>query len=482
MSQTPGARPCLSVVMPCFNERATIREIVKQVLDSPWTAELVIVDDGSTDGTRQILAELTDERVRVLLQPVNQGKGAALRRGFQAATAEYVLVQDADLEYDPNDWPALLAPLIEDRADVVYGSRFMGSGAHRVLYFWHSVGNRFLTLASNMVTNLNLTDMETCYKVFRRDVIQGLDIEEDRFGFEPEITGKVAAAGLRVYEVGISYDGRTYAEGKKIGWRDGVRAVYCVLRYSPRRLRRAAAERLQPSSIDEADVELAEALDTLEEADNYADWIVDLFAEHLHGDILEVGAGHGTLAARLARYGRLTACEPSPRAAALLRQRFADDPSVEVVESDAESLTHQRHFDAIVMVNVLEHIPDDVGALAHLREGLRPGGKLIVLSPAFEALYSDFDRRVGHHRRYRAGQLRSRLVRAGLSPLDVRYVNAPGALAWLLYARMLRRTPTTSGATRLYDRVVVPVLRRVEDGRRPPFGQSVVAVAQRPPA
>jgi glycosyltransferase involved in cell wall biosynthesis len=223
--------PCLSVVMPCFNELATIDEITKRVLDSPWVGELVIVDDGSTDGTRERLAQLDDPRVRVLLQPRNRGKGAALRRGFAEATQPYAVVQDADLEYDPAEYPRLLAPLVDGRADVVYGSRFMGADAHRVLFFWHSMGNRVLTLLSNMFTDLNLTDMETCYKAFRTEVIQAIAIEEDRFGFEPEITAKVASRGLRVYEVGISYSGRTYDEGKKIGWRDGVRALVCIVRY-----------------------------------------------------------------------------------------------------------------------------------------------------------------------------------------------------------------------------------------------------------
>jgi glycosyltransferase involved in cell wall biosynthesis len=225
--------PCLSVVVPCYNERPTINQLLKRVLDSPWTDEVIVVDDGSTDGTRDLLATVSDERVKVVLQPENQGKGAALRRGFEVATAEFVVVQDADLEYDPSDYPALLEPLVDGRADVVFGSRFMGGRPHRVLYFWHSMGNRLLTLASNMATNLNLTDMETCYKAFRREVVQGLDLREDRFGIEPEITAKVASGGFRIYEVGISYSGRTYAEGKKIGWRDGLWALRCIVRYSP---------------------------------------------------------------------------------------------------------------------------------------------------------------------------------------------------------------------------------------------------------
>ena len=224
--------PCLGVVMPCFNERATIKVIVDRVLASSLVAELIVVDDGSTDGTREILREFSDPRVRVVEQPTNRGKGAALRRGFEQVTAEYVIVQDADLEYDPRDYAQMVTPLLEDKADVVYGSRFLGGRPHRVLYFWHSVGNKLLTLMSNMFTNLNLTDMETCYKAFRREVIQSIDVQEDRFGFEPEITAKVARAGWRVYEVGISYSGRTYAEGKKIRLKDGFGALYAIVKHN----------------------------------------------------------------------------------------------------------------------------------------------------------------------------------------------------------------------------------------------------------
>jgi len=230
-SSVHDPRPCLSVVMPAYNEEATVRTAVDAVLASPWLAQLVIVDDCSTDGTAGLLATLDDPRITVLSHGINQGKGAALRTGFAHATADFVVVQDADLEYDPAEFGKLLTPLLDGNADVVYGSRFAGGESHRVLYFWHSVGNKLLTVASNMVTNLNLTDMETCYKAFRRELIQSVAIEEDRFGFEPEITAKLARAGARFYEVGISYAGRTYEEGKKIGWRDGVRAIVCIVKY-----------------------------------------------------------------------------------------------------------------------------------------------------------------------------------------------------------------------------------------------------------
>jgi len=235
----------LSVVMPVYNERATLRVVVDRVLSIsfPFEIELLCVDDGSTDTSREILAELQKKHpaIRVLLQPRNMGKGAALRRGIQEATGEYVVIQDADLEYDPAEYPLLLEPLMDGKADVVYGSRFLGGRPHRVLYFWHSVGNWLLTLFSNALTDLNLTDMETCYKVFRREVIQSIPLEEDRFGFEPEVTVKIAKRRLRVYEVGISYSGRTYEEGKKIGWKDGFRAIWCLVKFSlqERRVKRS---------------------------------------------------------------------------------------------------------------------------------------------------------------------------------------------------------------------------------------------------
>ena len=225
----------LSVIIPVFNERETLEEIVACVENADFDKEIILVDDGSNDGTRDILIKWQEENHphrRIFLQPHNQGKGAALRRGIKEAQGDIVLIQDADLEYDPAEYPTLLQPILDGKADVVYGSRFLGGRPHRVLLFWHYVGNRLLTLLSNTMTNLNLTDMETCYKVFRREVIQALTLYENRFGFEPEVTAKVSHAGVRIYEVGISYSGRDYSEGKKIGWKDAISAFWCILKYN----------------------------------------------------------------------------------------------------------------------------------------------------------------------------------------------------------------------------------------------------------
>jgi len=226
-------KPCLSVIMPVFNERATVAGIIETVLQQPDVAELIVVNDASSDGSREELERIknSDVRLRVYHHDQNQGKGAALRTGIAYATADIVIIQDADLEYDPAEYPILLHPILSGKADAVFGSRFIGSQEHRVLYFWHSMGNRFLTLMSNMFTNINLTDMETCYKAVRREILQSIPIQENRFGFEPEITAKLAKKGIRIYEVAVSYHGRTYAEGKKINWKDGVRAIWCIIKY-----------------------------------------------------------------------------------------------------------------------------------------------------------------------------------------------------------------------------------------------------------
>ncbi len=466
--------------MPCYNEAATVKAVVERVLESSYVDEVIAVDDGSTDGTLDILRGIQDPRVKVFVQPINLGKGAALRRGFREASAPYVIVQDADLEYDPADYEQVLRPLLAGAADVVYGSRFLGGRPHRVLYYWHSVGNGFLTTLSNMFTNLNLTDMETCYKAFRREVIQDVDLHEDRFGFEPEITAKIARAGWRVYEVGISYAGRTYAEGKKIGWKDGVRALYGIVRYSGlgERLERRPARDVVDAPDDGRETVV---FDSLRDAPNYADWVHDLVAPYLGRDVLEVGAGSGELTERIARRGaRVLATDVSEQHVSELRARFRSEPTVGVQRADLADVPGDAQFDTVVAVNVLEHVRDDERALARLAKLLQPGGRLVLLVPALDSLYSDVDARIGHHRRYRKSSLASLVDRAGLRVVEARYVNALGALGWWLLARQIGYVPRGEQAVRAFDRFAVPFVRRFEDGREVRFGQSLLLVGQRP--
>ena len=474
--------PCLSVVMPCFNEEQTITTIIEQVLQSPYLLELVVVDDGSKDATVAKVRAFDDPRIRLFLQPTNLGKGAALRRGFKEASGPYVIVQDADLEYDPSEYGVVLAPLLRGAADVVYGSRFLSGEPRRVLYYWHSVGNGMLTTLSNMFTNLNLTDMETCYKAFRIEVIRSIEIEEDRFGFEPEVTAKIAGGRWRVWEVSIGYAGRTYAEGKKITWRDGARAAYSIVRYSNvwRSLRghldRVPDRDLPPAEFEDADSELADVLLTLEGARNYTDWIYSLVEPHLGKEVLEVGAGHGDLTELLQTGRTVTATDLSTSCVDKLRTRFAQHSNVDVRQVDIESTADGRMYDSVILINVLEHIDDDQRALEELRAVLRPGGRVCVFVPAFDGLYSTFDQRIGHRRRYRRSQLVELFDSAGLSIVDAYYVNAVGALAWWLLARQLGQVPTQTWSVGIYDRLVVPRLRKVEANRPPRFGQSLLCV------
>lgn len=469
--------------MPCFNEEATIKSIVSRVLASPHAGQLVIIDDASTDGTAHFLKTLTDPRVLVITQAENRGKGAAVRIGFTKVSLPYVVIQDADGEYDPNDYPLLLAPLLEGKADVVYGSRFLSSGAHRVLYFWHSVGNRILTTISNILTNLNLTDMETCYKAFRREVISSFEIEESRFGLEPEITAKVARGGWRIYEVGISYAGRTYAEGKKIGWKDGLRALYCILKYSPifsRRPKPNSDRRELLPEFNSADEELAASLESLDRAKNYAGWMYSMIEAFLGKEVLEIGAGHGTFTDLMLDGRSITATDLSPRCVDILEKRFHDTLQVQVELCDVSTDFDLGLFDSAVMINVLEHLDEDLEVLTRIRDVLRPGGHLIVLVPAFESLYSEFDRKVGHRRRYRRATLGALSERAGLLNVKLKYVNSIGFFAWWILAKQLRLTPTQGIVVKIFDMAIVPPLRGIESRWSPPFGQSLLLIAKVP--
>ena len=479
VSDTPvDSSGCLSVVVPCYNEEATLVAAVEKVLASPFVGEVIVVNDGSTDGSGKILDAFEDPRIRVIHQPMNLGKGAALRRGFAIATRPFVIVQDADMEYDPADYGLLLDPLLDGRADVVFGSRFVGGAGRRAPDLWHTAGNRLLTGLSNVFTDLDLSDMETCFKMFRREVLQSLDLLEDRFGFEPEVTAKLAAGGFRICEVGISYSGRAYSEGKKIGWRDGVRAVYCIVRYSPggRRILDPPVPCARP--FDDADEQMAATLSNLEKTGNYRDWLIGLVRPHLGSRVLEIGAGHGTMTDQLAGSGSVVAVEPSERAARLLVEQFADRDSVTVVHGTMSSLDPDDRFDSAVIVNVLEHIADDVAELRAIRRRLVPGGTLVIFVPAGPSLYSDYDAAIGHHRRYRRSELAAKVAEAGFAIDELKFVNGPGSIAWFVSARLLGQSSPEGRLAHIYDRLAVPVIRRIEERRAPRrWGQSLLCVA-----
>ena len=462
----------LSVVMPVYNESKTIREIVRRVLDVPIEKELLIVDDGSTDGTRDILRELDGkDGVRVFLQPVNQGKGAAVSVGFQHAEGDVVVVQDADLEYDPNEYPKLLGPIADGHADVVYGSRFLGGGARRVLYFWHTVGNRFLTLASNMFTNLNLTDMETCYKMFRREVVQSMRIESRRFGIEPEITAKVARRGYRIFEVPISYYGRTYEEGKKIGWRDAVSAIWTIVKHSTR-------EAEDPRNVGHV------TLARMGKLEPYNRWLADRFRGVLGRRVLEIGAGFGNMTRQLLGRELVVASDLDPVALEYLRGAFRDEPEARIasyrfpVSGEQRAEIRALGIDTVVCLNVLEHIEDDAGTLADFFALLPSGGRVVLIVPALARLYGTLDEHLHHFRRYEKEELSEKLHAAGFVVEDCRFLNRLGIIGWYLNGKILRRKVLPSGQLAAF-RLALPLLRR-EETNPPSTGMSLLAVGRKP--
>lgn len=463
----------LSIIIPVFNEVSTLESILKKVIEAPLPEgigkEIIIVDDGSSDGTHKLYPEIEKRVAKVLIHEVNQGKGAALRTGIKAATGDFLIVQDADLEYDPNEYIRLIEPLLEDRADVVYGSRFLSEKGRRVLYFWHTVGNQCLTLLSNMFTDLNLTDMETCYKMFRRSVIQDIKIEENRFGFEPEITAKLAKKRVRFYEIGISYNGRTYEEGKKIGIRDLFRAVYCIIRYS-----------VFSRSEDVG----KQTLERMETYGGYADYIIQHLRPHFGDRALEFGAGIGTIAHRNLDRERLFVTEYNEGYMDTLHRLFDPLDHVSVHQMDiANPLPEllEEEIDTVYSSNVLEHIKDDEAAMDGVYQLLKPGGRFVFLVPAFPQLYSPLDRNLEHYRRYTKTSAIRKLRRAGFSVKKAYYINFVGGCGWWFAGRILRQGEI-SDLNILVHRIIEPVSRLVDRifGESSPFGLSLIVIAEKP--
>ncbi len=453
--------------MPVYNEIYTIGQIIENVVKVPILKEIIIVDDFSDDGTREYLTEINgmeDEFnvIKVLFHSENRGKGAALRTGLKAVTGDIVIIQDADLEYSPDDYPQLIELIVEDKADVVYGSRFLGK--HRVFLFTHYLGNKIINLFANLLYNTILTDLYTCYKAFRTEILEGMDIKSNSFGFEAEFTANVLKRRLRLYEVPISYAGREHAEGKKITWRDGFIALYWLL-----------WGKFQGFDVG------TEALFALTKSSKYNRYIFRRIEPHLGTRILEVGAGIGNITHYLIPKRQVIATELSDKYVNILKRRFKKCPTLMIEKYDLRENPgikwKEREIDTIVAINVMEHIEDDVTAIKHLTSLLAPGGRLILLVPAHPSLYSPLDESLNHFRRYSKKEINTKLQRANLKILKSFYINALGAVGWFVNGKIFRKKRFPSNQLHIFN-LLTPLLK-LEDLLHLTFGLSLVVVAEK---
>jgi glycosyltransferase involved in cell wall biosynthesis len=449
----------LSILIPVYNERAVVERSLTMVLAAPlpenMERELIIVDDCSTDGTWAILQRMAaaEPRIRLIKHEVNQGKGAAVRTAIQHANGDFSIVQDADLEYDPNEYPVLLRPLLDGHADAVFGSRYMAGVQTRVLPFYHSMINKVLTLLSNLFSNIKLTDMETCYKVFRTDLLKSIPIRSNRFGFEPEITMKCAKRKLRIYEVPISYHGRTYEEGKKIGLKDGIQALGVMLHFW-------LVDDLYVQPYGRA------FLNNLSGTPQYLSWITSIIRPYQGDSVLELGAGIGNLSGRLmAKRLLYVAAESDDLYLHALRNRFLRTPNVEVVKLNPEHLDEfaqfSQKFDTILMINVLEYVDAPEKLIARAVEQLHPNGRLVLLAPQGEGLFCNLDRTLGHKRRFAQARLEQTLSGMGMTVENSHQLAKLGAVSWFLFGKVFGQKQISKFWLKLFDKTVW-IWRRVE--------------------
>jgi glycosyltransferase involved in cell wall biosynthesis len=463
----------LSILMPVYNEARTLRRIVKAVLacPSPLPIELVIVDDASTDRTPDILRELAaaDERIRLITHPVNRGKGAAIRTAIAETTGDIAVVQDADLEYDPREIPLLLAPILEGKADAVFGSRFAAGAQRKVLLYWHSVANRLLTWVTNILNDVNLTDMETCYKAVRADVLRHIPLKSNRFGIEPELTTRLVQWNLRIYEVPISYHGRTAAEGKKIGWRDAVSAGWCLFkfRFIDRRFTTQDGYYI---------------LQSVRRARRFNRWMFAQFSRCVGDRVYEAGCGIGNFTELLLEKERLVCVDNDPFYIEMIHRRFGHLENVrtdyiDLSEREGNRSLARESLDTVISLNVVEHIERDEEAIAHFYDVLTPGGHAIILVPAHPWLFTECDRTLGHHRRYTQAELRGKLAAAGFEVVSVEQFNRLGVLGWWLNGK-LGRSDLSPYQMKLFERLLP--LARLLDRLRVGPGLSLIAIGRKP--
>jgi glycosyltransferase involved in cell wall biosynthesis len=463
----------LSVLVPVYNEARTLRRIMKAILASPveLDLEVVCVDDCSKDATPQILKELAaaDPRIKVIRHEVNQGKGAAIRTAIANMTGDIAIVQDADLEYDPAEFPIVLAPILEGKADAVFGSRFIAGSQRKVLLYWHSVANKLLTWVTNVLNNINITDMETCYKAVRSDVLKQIPLRSDRFGIEPELTTRLAQWGVRLYEVPISYHGRSVAEGKKIGWRDAISAGWCLLKYRFFDTRFTTHDGFY-------------ILQSVRRARGFNRWMLAQFRPFIGQRVWEAGCGIGNFTELLLDRERLVCIDYDPFYVEMINRRFGHMENVraaqmDLTDKDAAAGVAPDALDTVISLNVVEHIEDDRAALKQFFDGLVPGGHAIVLVPAHPKLYTACDKSLGHFRRYTESELRTKMEEVGFKVVQLGQFNRLGTLGWWVSGK-LGKKDLSPLQMRLYE-FLLPIARVMDRLKLGP-GLSLIAVGQKP--